>query len=263
MSCKGLGSNFMLISEYFVDDAYALLIEDLLNSPAAQSENSTHSRNYRDDILTAQATTTSLEVLTKLGDVRLKVLDVGITRFEGGRFWLKFPDVILKDLEVIPIPKTSAFKDLTRLLMREALERILTPFLSYILLQMSQLITRRQSVTNAPLTLSTSTAPPVSAPLIQEPTPLTKATSTVSQVPVSLTSSVLVQPLSARWPHWHRRELEPFDHTSSASKVEGEASQPVRDLIRAIQTAGLQVSLPASYLDPPSTSEPPHPPDTQ
>ncbi|CAN6588905.1 unnamed protein product [Malus baccata var. baccata] len=179
-----------------------------------------------DDILTAQATTTSLEVLTKLGDVRLKVLDVGITRFEGGRFWLKFPDVILKDLEVKPIPKTSAFKDLTRLLMREALERILTPFLSYILLQMSQLITRRQSVTNAPLTLSTSTAPLVSAPLIQEPTPLTKATSTVSQVPVSLTSSVLVQPLSARWPHWHRRELEPFDHTSSASKVEGEASQP-------------------------------------
>nr|XP_028946465.1 uncharacterized protein LOC114820181 [Malus domestica] len=37
----------------------------------------------------------------------------------------------------------------------------------------------------------------------------------------------------------------------------------VRDLVRAIQTAGLQVSLPAPHLDPPSISEPPHPPDTQ
>ncbi|TQD83922.1 hypothetical protein C1H46_030534 [Malus baccata] len=39
-------------------------------------------------------------------------------------------------------------------------------------------------------------------------------------------------------------------------------AETVRDLVRAIQTAGLQVSLPASHLDPPSTSEPPHPPDT-
>ncbi|CAN6719161.1 unnamed protein product [Malus baccata var. baccata] len=35
------------------------------------------------------------------------------------------------------------------------------------------------------------------------------------------------------------------------------------DLVRAIQTAGLQVSLPTLHLDPPSASEPPHPPDTQ
>ncbi|RXH95597.1 hypothetical protein DVH24_008097, partial [Malus domestica] len=159
---------------------------------------------------------------------------------------------------------------------------------------MSQLITRRWSVTNASPALSASTAPPMSAPLIQEPTPLAEATSTASQVPVSSTSSVSVQPLSARRPHRCRREPEPSDHTSSASRVEGEASQPgtfffnshyvgeqmeaqlrvqseevrtyaatVRDLVRAIQTAGLQVSLPAPHLDPPSISEPPHPPDTQ
>ncbi|CAN6721175.1 unnamed protein product [Malus baccata var. baccata] len=144
---------------------------------------------------------------------------------------------------------------------------------------MSQLITHRRSVSNASPALSASIAPPVSAPLIQEPTPLAEATSTTSQVPVSSTSSVSVLPLSARRPHLRRREPEPSDHTSSASRVEGEASQPaqltvqseevktyaemVRDLIRAIQTAGLQVSLPASHLDPPSTSEPPHPPDTQ
>ncbi|CAN6553310.1 unnamed protein product [Malus baccata var. baccata] len=159
---------------------------------------------------------------------------------------------------------------------------------------MSQLITRRRSVTNASPALSASTAPPMSAPLIQEPTPLAEATSTASQVPVSSTSSVSVQPLSARRPHRRRREPEPSDHTSSASRVEGEASQPgtffsnshyvdeqmeaqlriqseevrtyaetVRDLVRAIQTAGLQVSLPVPHLDPPSISEPPHPPDTQ
>ncbi|RXI02990.1 hypothetical protein DVH24_003068 [Malus domestica] len=40
-------------------------------------------------------------------------------------------------------------------------------------------------------------------------------------------------------------------------------AETVRDLVRAIQTAGLQVSLPAPHLDPHSTSEPPHPPDTQ
>nr|XP_028956414.1 uncharacterized protein LOC108172285 [Malus domestica] len=40
-------------------------------------------------------------------------------------------------------------------------------------------------------------------------------------------------------------------------------AETVRDLVRAIQTAGLQVSLPAPHHDPPSISEPPHPPDTQ
>ncbi|KAB2607432.1 hypothetical protein D8674_007149 [Pyrus ussuriensis x Pyrus communis] len=87
---------------------------------------------------------------------------------------------------------------------------------------MSQLITRRWSVTTAPPALSASTAPPMSAPLIQEPTPLAKATSTTSQVPVSLMSSVSVQLLSAWWPHRRRHEPEPSDHTSSASKVKGE-----------------------------------------
>ncbi|KAB2629152.1 hypothetical protein D8674_033947 [Pyrus ussuriensis x Pyrus communis] len=47
---------------------------------------------------------------------------------------------------------------------------------------MSQLITRHRSVTNAPPALSTSTTPSVSAPLIGEPTPLTEATPTASQV---------------------------------------------------------------------------------
>ncbi|CAN6719162.1 unnamed protein product [Malus baccata var. baccata] len=91
---------------------------------------------------------------------------------------------------------------------------------------MSQLITRRRSVTNASPALLASTAPPVSAPLIQEPTPLAEAISTASQVPVSSTSSVSVQSLSAQRPHRRRCEPEPSDHTSSASKVEGEASQP-------------------------------------
>ncbi|XP_017181421.2 uncharacterized protein [Malus domestica] len=40
-------------------------------------------------------------------------------------------------------------------------------------------------------------------------------------------------------------------------------AETVRNLVRAIQMAGLQVSLPAPHLDPPLTSEPPHPPDTQ
>ncbi|KAB2615055.1 hypothetical protein D8674_021643 [Pyrus ussuriensis x Pyrus communis] len=40
-------------------------------------------------------------------------------------------------------------------------------------------------------------------------------------------------------------------------------AETVRDLVRAIQTAGLQVSLPVPHLDPPSTSAPLHPPDTQ
>ncbi|KAB2618442.1 hypothetical protein D8674_014311 [Pyrus ussuriensis x Pyrus communis] len=66
---------------------------------------------------------------------------------------------------------------------------------------MSRLITRRRSVTNEPPALSASTAPGVSAPLIGKSTPLTGATPTVSQVPVSLTSSVSVRLLSAQWPH--------------------------------------------------------------
>ncbi|XP_048425077.1 uncharacterized protein LOC125470277 [Pyrus x bretschneideri] len=40
-------------------------------------------------------------------------------------------------------------------------------------------------------------------------------------------------------------------------------AETVRDLVRAIQTASLQVSLPVPHLDPPSTSAPLHPPDTQ
>ncbi|KAB2595991.1 hypothetical protein D8674_031441 [Pyrus ussuriensis x Pyrus communis] len=91
---------------------------------------------------------------------------------------------------------------------------------------MSQLITHRRSVTNEPLALSASIASGVSAPLIEEPTPLTEATPTASQVLVSSTSSMSVQPHSARQPHRRRHEPEPFDHTSSASRVEGEASQP-------------------------------------
>ena len=91
---------------------------------------------------------------------------------------------------------------------------------------MSQLITRRRSVSNAAPALSASSAPGVSAPLIGEPTPLTESTPTTSQVPVSSTSSMSVQPLSARRPHWRRREPEPSDHTSLASRVKDEVSQP-------------------------------------
>ncbi|KAM2527936.1 hypothetical protein TB1_025135 [Malus domestica] len=83
---------------------------------------------------------------------------------------------------------------------------------------MSKLITRRRSVINAPPTLSASTAPAVSAPLIGEPTPNVEATSTTSQVSV--------ESLSARRPHRRCRDPEPSDQTSSASRVEGEASQP-------------------------------------
>ncbi|RXI09434.1 hypothetical protein DVH24_034051 [Malus domestica] len=92
--------------------------------------------------------------------------------------------------------------------------------------KMLQLITRRRSVTNAPPALSAFIAPGVSAPLNREPTPFTEATPTASQVPVSSTSSVSVQSLSARQPHWCRREPEPSNHTSSASRIEGGASQP-------------------------------------
>ncbi|KAB2626819.1 hypothetical protein D8674_020437 [Pyrus ussuriensis x Pyrus communis] len=95
---------------------------------------------------------------------------------------------------------------------------------------MLQLITCRQSVSNVAPTSSASTpgvsAPGVSAPLIGELTPLTEATPTASQVPVSSTSSVSVQPLSARRPHRRRRKLEPGDHASSSSGVDGGASQP-------------------------------------
>ncbi|KAM2116911.1 hypothetical protein COP2_009575 [Malus domestica] len=89
---------------------------------------------------------------------------------------------------------------------------------------MSQLITRRRSVSNAAPALSASSAPGVSAPLIGEPTPLTEATPTTSQVPVSSTSSVSVEPLSARRPHRRRRKPEPSDHTSSSSRIEDGAS---------------------------------------
>ena len=71
---------------------------------------------------------------------------------------------------------------------------------------MSHLITRRRSVTNAPPTLSAPTVPAVSAPMIGEPTPLAEAADTASQVPVSSTSSVSVEPLSARRPHRRCRE---------------------------------------------------------
>ncbi|XP_070671602.1 uncharacterized protein [Malus domestica] len=93
---------------------------------------------------------------------------------------------------------------------------------------MSHSITRRRSLSNAAPALSASTAPGVSAPLIGEPTPLTEATPTASQVPVSSTSSVSVQPLSARRPHRRLCEPEPYDHSSLSSRVEGEASQPAK-----------------------------------
>ncbi|CAN6545632.1 unnamed protein product [Malus baccata var. baccata] len=93
---------------------------------------------------------------------------------------------------------------------------------------MSQLIARRRGVTNAPSAFSAPTASAVSAPLIGEPTPLTKATPRSSQVPASSTSSVSVQPLNARRPHRRRRHPELSDHTSSASTVEGGGSQPAK-----------------------------------
>ena len=37
----------------------------------------------------------------------------------------------------------------------------------------------------------------------------------------------------------------------------------MRDLVQAIQTSGLQISLPTPHFAPPSTSEPPRPADTQ
>ncbi|KAB2609148.1 hypothetical protein D8674_012316 [Pyrus ussuriensis x Pyrus communis] len=91
---------------------------------------------------------------------------------------------------------------------------------------MSQLITRRRGVTNAPPTFSAPTASAVSAPLIGEPTSLIEATPRASQVPASSTSSVSIQPLSAQRPHRRRHHLKPSDHTSSTSTIEGGGSQP-------------------------------------
>ncbi|XP_050104958.1 uncharacterized protein LOC126584673 isoform X2 [Malus sylvestris] len=70
---------------------------------------------------------------------------------------------------------------------------------------MLHLITRRRSVSNTAPALSASTAPGLSAPLIGEPTPL-----------------------SARRSHRRRREPEPYDHSSSSSRVEGGDSQPAK-----------------------------------
>ncbi|RXH77396.1 hypothetical protein DVH24_023670 [Malus domestica] len=106
---------------------------------------------------------------------------------------------------------------------------------------MSHLITRRRSVTNAPPTLSASTTPCVSAPLNGEPTPFIEATPTASQVHVSSTSSVSVHPLSAQRPHRRRRELDPSDHTSSASRVKGEASQLAQQLSIVVSSYGVVI----------------------
>ncbi|KAM1104483.1 hypothetical protein ACFX15_012501 [Malus domestica] len=76
---------------------------------------------------------------------------------------------------------------------------------------MLRLITRPRSVTNSPPALLASTAPGASAPLIGEPTPLTEDTLTTSQVPISLTSSVSVQPLNARRPKGSACSLEQAD----------------------------------------------------
>ncbi|XP_068342122.1 uncharacterized protein [Pyrus communis] len=99
---------------------------------------------------------------------------------------------------------------------------------------MSRLNTHRRSVTNVPPALSASIAPGVSAPLIGEPTPFTETTPTTTQPPVSSMSSVSVQSLSARWPHRRRHEPEPSNHTSLASRVEGEASQPAKKNTRGL-----------------------------
>ncbi|RXI07631.1 hypothetical protein DVH24_005404 [Malus domestica] len=45
-------------------------------------------------------------------------------------------------------------------------------------------------------------------------------------------SSVSVHLLSAQRPHRRHREPDPSDHTSSASRVEGEASQPAKKKTR-------------------------------
>ncbi|KAM0966614.1 hypothetical protein ACFX2C_022348 [Malus domestica] len=77
--------------------------------------------------------------------------------------------------------------------------------------QLGEMMT--ESVTNVPLAFSAPIATTVSAPLIGEPTPLTEATPRASQVLASSMSSVSVQPLNARWPHRHRCDAEPSDHT--------------------------------------------------
>nr|XP_028948092.1 uncharacterized protein LOC103430155 [Malus domestica] len=116
--------------------------------------------------------------------------------------------------------------------------------------QMSRLITRRRSVTNAPPALSPSTAPAVSAPLIGEPTPFIEATATTSQVPLSSTSSVSVQFLNARRPHRRRRDSESSIHSSSSSRVEDGGSPPAKKntrgpnrMLKAAQMVRLSASL--------------------
>ncbi|KAB2608043.1 hypothetical protein D8674_011211 [Pyrus ussuriensis x Pyrus communis] len=88
---------------------------------------------------------------------------------------------------------------------------------------MSQLITRRRNVTNAPLALLASTVPTVSAPLIGE----TGASSSKS-------------------------------NTSEVDALKEEVT-----ILKAIQMSGLQISLPTPDLATPSTSEPLCPTDTQ
>ncbi|XP_068337581.1 peptidyl-prolyl cis-trans isomerase-like 2 [Pyrus communis] len=90
---------------------------------------------------------------------------------------------------------------------------------------MSRLITRRRSVTNEPPALSTSTAPGVSAPLIEQ--------------------------MRAR-----DEQIK-----AQGEQVKAYAGQ-MRDLVRAIQMSGLQISLPVPDIPTPSTSEPLCPTDT-
>ncbi|CAN6579816.1 unnamed protein product [Malus baccata var. baccata] len=115
---------------------------------------------------------------------------------------------------------------------------------------MSLLITRCRSVTNAPPALSPSTAPAMSAPLIREPTPFTEATATTSQVPLSSTSSVSVRSLNARRPHQRCRDSEPFVHNSSSSRVEDGGSLPAKKntrgpnrMLKAAQMVCMSASL--------------------
>ena len=97
---------------------------------------------------------------------------------------------------------------------------------------MSRLITRRRSVTNEPPALSTSTAPGVSAPLIEQ----------------------------------MRARDEQMRAQGEQIKAQGEQVKAyaghMRDLVRAIQMSGLQISLPVPDLPTPSTSEPLCPTDT-
>ncbi|RXH82959.1 hypothetical protein DVH24_003457 [Malus domestica] len=124
---------------------------------------------------------------------------------------------------------------------------------------MSWLIARRRSVTNSPPALLASTAPGVSAPLIGEPTPLTEATPMTSQVPISSASSVSVQPLSARRPKGLACNEGQGEQMREQLRAQGKEMKAyaghMRDLVRAIQMSGLQISLPVPDLVTPSTSE--------